>query len=300
MTSKTAPPLTESLAVTFWGTRGSIATPGPDTLRFGGNTACLDVRAANGRRYILDAGTGIRGLGSALMQSVGPIEADLFLTHFHWDHIQGLPFFAPAGEPSARIRLHAPQQRSSSPAALLIVQMEEAFFPVQFGELRGIEGVLPIDNMPWTDGTVTVDAIKVCHPSETVGYRVREHGATLVYIPDNELALWRAGTGAHYRELVEFCKGADLLVHDAMYTATEYEGRVGWGHSTFDDAVTLAEDAGVRRLRLFHHAPERSDAELEDLVMTLREELAARGGVIEISAASEGEQVRIMIPTRDP
>lgn len=299
MTSPSAPPLTESLTVTFWGTRGSIATPGPDTIRFGGNTACLDVQAANGRHYILDAGTGIRALGAALMTSVGPIEADLFLTHFHWDHIQGLPFFAPAGESSARIRLHAPQQHSSSPAALLTLQMEEAFFPVPFGELWGVETVLPLEEMPWTDGTVTVEAIKVCHPSETVGYRVKKDGATLVYIPDNEVALWRAGAGGHYRNLVEFCKGADLLVHDAMYTAAEYKGREGWGHSTFQEAVSLAEDAGVRCLRLFHHAPERSDTELEDVVRMLREELAGRGCAIDVDAASEGEQVRIMIPTRD-
>lgn len=177
-----------ALTVTFWGTRGSIATPGPDTCRFGGNTPCVEVVADDGRRYILDAGTGIRPLGEALVAEGKQVDVDLFLTHFHWDHIQGLPFFEPTRETNARIRIHAPPQGSASPSALLTLQMEEAFFPLQFGELPGIEDVRSTSRVPLTLGGVTIDSMKVCHPSETVGYRVRNRERTLVYIPDNELS----------------------------------------------------------------------------------------------------------------
>jgi len=136
--------------------------------------------------------------------------------------------------------------------------MQEAFFPLQFGELPGIKDVRSTSRVPLTLGAVTIDSMKVCHPSGTVGYRVRSRGRTLVYIPDNELSTLRAELGqSRYWELVEFCAGADLLIHDAMYTMVEYPARRGWGHSTFEETVALAEDAGVRTLRLFHHAPER-------------------------------------------
>lgn len=282
------------LSVMFWGTRGSIPAPGPATLRFGGNTACLEVVAKGAHHYIFDAGTGIRGLGHELLATGPTVEVDIFLTHFHWDHIQGIPFFGPLQRPDARIRIHAPPQESGSPADLLEAQMAGAFFPVPFSGLPAQISLLEAGRAPWSDGIVTVDSLRAHHPSNTVGYRVRSGSATLIYFPDNELHRMRAGgDGRRYHELVDFCRGADLLVHDSMYTEAEYAEREGWGHSTFHQALALAEDAGVKRLRWFHHAPERSDAEITSIMSALQDEAARRNCRAEVAAAFEGEMLHL-------
>jgi phosphoribosyl 1,2-cyclic phosphodiesterase len=285
---------TVALEVTFWGTRGSIPSPGESTVRFGGNTPCLEVRGPNGQLCILDAGTGIRALGLALLEDGAPVDTDLFLTHFHWDHIQGLPFFAPAHTRSARIRIHTPAQKRTSAAEVLAAQMTAPYFPVPFSELYGVERVVEHDVAEWTTGSFVVRATRTCHPSRTFGYRITSGGVALVYIPDNEISLLRnRGGQTAYDELAAFCSGADLLVHDAMYTTSEYPDKVGWGHSTYLQAVTLAVDAGVASLRLFHHAPERTDAQLERIVSELREHLRSNGATLDVAAAREGERISL-------
>lgn len=280
-----APP---GLTATCWGTRGSIPTPGPSTLRYGGNTSCLEVRAG-GRRYVFDAGTGIRALGRCAGAD-GPVEAELFLTHFHWDHVQGFPFWAPLYRADSRVRVHGPPQDGAGVASVLAGIMAPSYFPVQLHALAARVEFADVGSRPWTDGTVEIAALRVCHPGFTCGYRLRAGGASLAYVPDNELG---GADAALYRRIVDFAAGVDLLVHDAMCRDEEYSRYPGWGHSSLSDAVRLAEDAGARRLLLFHHSPERSDDELDGIVRDLRQTLVDRGGALQVDAAAEGAALTV-------
>jgi phosphoribosyl 1,2-cyclic phosphodiesterase len=286
-----APP---SLEVTCWGTRGSIPSPGATTVRYGGNTSCLEVRLPGGRRYVFDAGTGIRGLGRRLAEEEGPITADVFLTHFHWDHIQGMPFFAPLHDPRTRLRIHAAQQGEMGVRELFTAQMSPTFFPVPFEALGATLEFVQHDGRVWVDEGVEVAAMRVRHPANTFAYRLRYGGLKVAYVPDNELI-----GGDHpaepgwYPRFVEFLSGADVLFHDAMYTEEEYPSREGWGHSTFAQAARLAEEAGVRSLYFFHHAPERGDAELDRLLEAEREASRRRGGTVELHIAEEGATIHV-------
>lgn len=285
-----------SLHLRFWGTRGSIASPGPETVRHGGNTSCVEVRGADGRLAILDAGTGIRGLGHALLAGAGsaPLDGDVYLTHAHWDHIQGLPFFAPLYEARHRFRIRSSPALARRVERAVREQMSPEVFPIPFEQVRaditfgGVD-----DGATPAAGTLAVTAHPARHPGGALGYRVAARnpdGPALVYLPDNELdpdaaydapADWRS-------RLVSFVRGAALLVHDAMYTSEEAATRRGWGHSSVEQAVQLALDAGVPRLALFHHRPERSDDELDALVDRCRTHAAAHGGTLDVLAASEG------------
>jgi phosphoribosyl 1,2-cyclic phosphodiesterase len=276
------------LTATCWGTRGSIPAPGPSTVRYGGNTSCLDVQAG-GRRYVFDAGTGIRALSRTLAPD-GPMTAELFLTHFHWDHVQGFPFCAQLYHPDSRVRVHGPPQDGAGVAGVLAGIMAPAYFPVPLDALSpGVE-FQDVDTGPWTDGTAQVAALRVCHPGFTCGYRLDAGGASLAYVPDNELG---GADDAQYRRTVDWAAGVDLLVHDAMCLDDEYARIRGWGHSRVSDAVRLAEDAGARRLLLFHHAPERSDDGLDAIVEDVRRALAERGSALVVDAAAEGVAIHL-------
>jgi phosphoribosyl 1,2-cyclic phosphodiesterase len=278
-----------ALRVTCWGTRGSIPAPGPATVRYGGNTSCVEVRAG-GRRIILDAGTGIRALSRSAADD-GPLDADLFVSHYHWDHIQGFPFLAQLYEADTRIRVHGPRQGEVPIDRAFAGQMSPLYFPIPMDALSASVEFATANGTPWAAGGVAVEAFRVHHPGVTYGYRVTAGGARLVYVPDDELS--DAPDPAWYRELVSFCAGADLLLHDAMYTDAEYQRFRGWGHSSIPQAVRLAEDAGVRRLHLFHHAPDRTDAELERIAAELRDGLAARGSALTLGIAAEGEEIAL-------
>jgi phosphoribosyl 1,2-cyclic phosphodiesterase len=283
--------------VTCWGTRGSIPAPGPETVGFGGNTPCLEIRCAAGRSYILDAGTGIRALGSRLAED-GPTDVDLFLTHFHWDHIQGLPFFRPLHDPAARIRIHGPSQDGRDVETLLRAQMAPEFFPVPYSRVAATLSFHHVTDEPWTDGVAEVAAHRVRHAGYTCGYRVRCNGVMVGYVPDNELVGGSYGPdpAGWYAGLVAFLEGVDVLFHDAMYTDDEYHSMEGWGHSTFSQAVRLAEDAGAGRLFFFHHAPDRDDDALARQVDAIRDALARRGSTLQVDAAAEGLELRFPTP----
>src|SRR5688572_21522826 len=186
------------LFATCWGTRGSIPTPGPSTLRYGGNTSCVELEVA-GRRYLFDAGTGIRAFSRALQE--GPADTELFLTHFHWDHIQGFPFWGQLYHPESRIRVHGPPQNGAGVAGVLAGIMAPSYFPVPLDALAAGVGFVDVDEAPWTDGTVEVTALGVCHPGYTCGYRLRAEGGSVAYVPDNELG---AMEPEHYRHMVDF------------------------------------------------------------------------------------------------
>ena len=255
-----------TLRATCYGTRGSIPSPGEATARFGGNTPCLEVRAGE-RRLIFDGGTGIHVLGRKMAAQGAPVLAHLFLTHFHWDHIQGIPFFGPMYVPGTEMVIHGARQNGVDIQTLFAGQMGPIYFPLPFEALSAQMTFEHLDGETWEADGVAVDAIRLRHPSDTYGYRVRVGDAALAYMPDNELV------GGNYplpptfrRDMVEFLSGVDVLFHDAMFTDEEYPRRIGWGHSTFSQAVELAEEAGVSRLFLFHHAPERTDLELMQIV----------------------------------
>ena len=284
-----------SLRLQFWGTRGSIPTPGPETVRYGGNTPCVELRTSEGWLIVLDAGTGVRELGRSLISRANgaPIAGDIFLTHAHWDHIQGIPFFGPLFQRGNHFTIWGAKALQTSIARVVRDQMSPVVFPVTFEELDATIDFCEIAEECRRGNGYEVRAFQVRHPGGALGYRFSERDdnhRALVYISDNEL-----GPGAKYdtrldwrRDLLDFVRDARVLVHDTMYTAEEYDHYRGWGHSTYDEAVDLAVDAGVERLVLYHHKPERTDDEVDRRVEECRALAHRRGSPLEIIAAAEG------------
>lgn len=283
-----------SLRLRFWGTRGSVPTPGPHTVRYGGNTPCVEVRTAADTLIILDAGTGICELGRSLIARANgaAVSGDIFVSHAHWDHIQGLPFFAPFYERGNRFTIWGARSLQGHVERVVRDQMSGVVFPVTFDAVKATVEFCEFGDRHAGDG-YELTAFAVRHPGGALGYRITELGGTassFVYISDNEL-----GDGGHYgtrdrwrEQLVAFVRGARVLVHDATYTAGEYDRHRGWGHSTYDDAVLLALEAGVERLVLFHHKPERSDEDLERCAASCRKIVDAQEGRLAVIPAAEG------------
>lgn len=286
------------LTMRFWGTRGSIPTPGAATVRYGGNTPCIEVRTSRGSLVILDAGTGIRALGRALTEGAGgaPIRGDIFLSHGHWDHVHGLPFFAPLFQRGNGFRIWRPAATAEHVDHAVRAQMAPGVFPVAFDEIEATVELRTLNGMHAGDGYV-LETFPVRHPGGALGYKIRERpdGPALVYISDNELGDAPGyDCPSEWRErLVEFTRGAAVLVHDTMYTVEEYERHRGWGHSHYLDALELALDAGVERLVLFHYDPERTDGEIDRHLADCRAAVVQRGGRLEVLAAAEGLTLRL-------
>lgn len=268
--------------IRVWGSRGSIPSPGPSTVRCGGNTSCVEVRLDDGTLIIVDAGSGIRALGAAL----GPCTATLLLTHYHWDHIQGLPFFGPAYSPESTIRVVGPQFNGEGPREYLDRQMLTPYFPAPPSQLRSVRHFEIVPDEPFMVGSALVSARRVSHPGVTVGYRIEEGDVTFTYISDDEVDL---ASPAMFDDIVDLAAGADILFHDCQYSEAEYAVRHGWGHSTPRQAVRVAMEAGVRRLVLFHHDPSHSDEQVE----ALAEEACCLAGGLEVCIGREGKTVPI-------
>ena len=279
--------------VRFWGVRGSIASPGASTAQVGGNTSCVEVRCG-GQRLILDAGTGLRALGDSLLAEKQPIDAALLLSHFHWDHIQGLPFFVPAYLPSTKLTIVGSSDGRHSLRDKLSRQMTEPHFPVQLDDLSAELGYREArPNQALEIGDVRVKVARLNHPGGVFAYRIEHAGRSIVYATDTE----------HYAcvdpVLKQLAEGADLLIYDAQYTPEEYRGdggrsKVGWGHSTYVAGVEVARAAGVRKLVLFHHDPQRTDegvARIESLGREMfADTVAAREGMTIGVGEGEGEE----------
>ncbi|MCA9539326.1 MAG: MBL fold metallo-hydrolase, partial [Myxococcales bacterium] len=238
--------------------RGSIATPGPKTVRYGGNTPCVEVHAAD-RMMIFDGGTGLRCLGEELMRRGKRIEADLFLTHMHWDHIQGIPFFTPAFLPGNRFRMYGERKGDQSLRDVLEGQMTHPNFPVPLSVMRSELSFHEVKSGEVIDlgSGVTVRTAAMHHPNDCLGLRVEYAGRSLVYTTDTE---HDPESGELDQHVLDLAKDADALIYDSMYTEDEYRnGKIGWGHSTYTEALRIARAAGVRKLFFFHHDPVHDD-----------------------------------------
>jgi len=248
--------------ITLWGTRGSVARSGLDTVRYGGDTSVVEVEAADVTRLILDGGSALMrvtpGLGSFCER------IDLLLTHLHMDHIQGLGFFYPLRDPDIETHIWGPVSPTTGLAERLARYLSPPLFPVRFRDLRSMH-LHDVAPGSFVIGPFTISTDLVCHPGPTLGYRIEENGKAMVYLPDHEPALGHREfpADAQWTSGFDLMRGADLLIHDAQYTEEEYAGRVGWGHSTLRQAVDLAAQAEVKTLVTFHHDPEHSDEMLD-------------------------------------
>lgn len=278
------------MRVRFWGTRGSIAAPGPATVRYGGNTACVEVRDAAGRLLVLDAGTGLRELGRSLVRtSRGPWDVDVVLSHLHWDHLQGLPFFRPALDASSHLRLHAPAQERPL-REVLRGGMGAAFFPADLDGLPAAFDVREVEpGAALAIGPFAVRSAALAHPGGALAYRIAADGASVVYATDTEVT---AGPGPD--ALVELAAGADLLIHDAQYLPDDF--RPGWGHSTVQAAIDVAVRARVRTVVLTHHDPDRSDDALDAIALLARRYARERAPSLEVVVAADGLALEVGPP----
>jgi len=295
------------MKVKFWGVRGSIPSPGPKTVRYGGNTTCIEVRTDNNELIILDGGTGIFSLAQTLLKEL-PVTANIFNTHSHWDHIQGLPFFIPIFIPGNKIKLHGSFDPISGegPERIMAVQLQYSYFPVREAEMKSrFEYLVAMPNEPITVGTATVTPVLLNHPVVNLGYRIECNGKSVFFTGDHEphtniydpaddgFAEYQLLIEEQRRSIVDAIQGVDVLVADSAYTIEEYPAKKGWGHGTFDSSIELAEAAGAKILYCTHHEPTRSD---DDLEKVFAEALARHPDIadkVDIRLAREGDEIII-------
>lgn len=265
----------EALIVNFRGVRGSLPSPAPGNMRYGGNTSCVELRCG-GQLLILDSGSGIRSLGEELIQNPGaaPSETALLISHTHWDHIQGLPFFGPGYLEENRIALFVGPGRASQIQSALINQMSPSHFPVGFNHMRGLGAITELSAGQTRVGNLVVRTTELNHPGGCTGFRIDSASASVAYLPDHEpyhsVTTSTAEVSAAQRELIEFVRDVDLLILDTQYTTEEYAKRVGWGHGCLADSVQLATDGNARRLLLFHHDPSHGDDQIDRMIEIAR------------------------------
>lgn len=297
---------------TFWGVRGSIPSPGPRTVRYGGNTTCIEVRSIDDTLLVLDAGTGLYALARSLMARRAhdgrPIEAHLFITHSHWDHIHGLPFFTPLFVEGSRVRLHGAHDAVTGNGIehVMNVQLQNSYFPVGEESMDATIGYHTLaPGEPFAVGEARVHSVLMNHPVTNLGYRIESGGKSLFFTGDHEPfhnphppgsaehADCQAGIERRQDAIDAAMRGVDALVVDCSYTIEEYPAKRGWGHGTFDAALEMALRVGARNLYCTHHEPTRSDDELEDVFAQALARFEGRLGGIQVHLAHEGMEVAL-------
>lgn len=291
-----------SAFVRFWGTRGSIPTPGHATKRYGGNTSCVEIRIDD-TLFICDGGTGLRELGLELLgRGQRGVVAHMFFSHMHWDHIQGFPFFVPAYAPANRLHVYESGPSETRVQRLLHGQMRSEYFPVTFADLGAQIGAGHFENGELEVEGVRIRCLAQRHPGQSFAYSFEKNGTKVVYATDSELDLNLLNADQAKHELdaprrnapdiVRFVEGADLLIGDAQYTDAEYPHKIGWGHARANTVVDLALEAGVRQCALFHHDPMHTDEAVDEKVRNARERALPRGGGLTVFGAREGLELK--------
>lgn len=287
---------TPEMLVRFWGVRGSVAVPGPHTVRYGGNTACVEVRCGSDI-VILDAGTGLRELGRELVRELArrPVELPILITHTHWDHIQGLPFFAPAYLARQPIKILGPPRARTGLMRTVAAAVESPFFPVALRDMPGNITVRELSPAPFRIGPFSLRTAPLIHPGGGLAFRIDSPAGSLAYVPDHEIPCPEAsvrgvarGVRKRHAAMRDLIQGVDLLIHDAQYTPKEYETRIGWGHSCYRATVLTAAECEVRRLMLFHHDPDRTDLQMDVLLRQARRVAKPASATMTVEAAREG------------
>jgi phosphoribosyl 1,2-cyclic phosphodiesterase len=292
----------------FWGVRGSIPTPGKETVRYGGNTPSLELRLDNGGLIILDAGTGIRNLGDRLIANGETVNTHILITHPHWDHIQGFPFFKPSFVAGNEITVVGTDREEIDLEHIIADQMKKIYFPIQLNELKAKFHFKSIGEEEFSIGDARVRSIYVNHPGFTVAYRIDHQGKSFVYVSDNEpfdrasaagrtnfepsvMQRFLDTPGDPNQRLIDFARGADVFIHDATFTPEEYADKIGWGHSHYRFTLQLAGAAAVKHCILFHHEPNRTDDQIDGILEQCRGEIARNGYTFACSAAAEGVEL---------
>ncbi len=277
--------------VTFYGVRGSCPCSGDRYRRYGGNTSCLVVGIEGDEPLIVDLGTGLRSLGDVLLKEVRalgtPLHATALLTHLHFDHILGLPFFAPLHDPGARLTVHGPAQAKGSLKDALHAAVQPPVFPIHMEQFRGELVTVDTRDEDFSIGSAKVMARTIPHAGTTLGYRIEADGRSLAYLPDHQAPLDRRTIPD---AVLELCQGADLLVHDGQYTDDEFSGKADWGHSTAAFAVHVAAEAGAKRLMLSHHDPSHNDRDI-DRILTGARRLPEAKALEDVSSAHESQSI---------
>lgn len=280
------------MLIRCWGSRGSIAVSGREFNKYGGDTTCIEVVGDSGDLIIIDAGTGIRTLGNRLIREKR-LKINLLLTHAHWDHLSGFPFFKPIYRKESSIKVYGPQPTQDSLKSIISNTMTSPYFPIELEQINAEIDFLGMGYKNYSIGSVSISMIPLSHPNQGVGYKLEEDGKSFVFLTDNELT-YHHPFGLDYGSYANFARGADLLFHDAEYSQEEYDKETrGWGHSVYLDTVSLALDAGVKHLGLFHHNQDRTDDQVDGIEAECRKVIASNGSAMKCTAIGAGMEFRL-------